>query len=523
MTRILNHRHASNNRSGMSFLLVLLSLAHTVITMVHAFGKGSKGLFVISDRHVLMSDTSVDVLLIVDLKLGGVVETLRLHDRQHDPSSRNVGKASLTDNDPNYQRVEREDHVFLNIVSLDSCYDCAYFYFHSYGGTGARLYKATMKATWKSMAEQGDFSPFAKLNFARDFKPLQDEQRLQLKNPRAIQVSKPSGKTYVADLDTGLWVIDHDRGDQVQSFLTLEQLNLHEADGLALSVDKKTLYVTSFDHVAVVDLISNEVQYRLEFHNAFEDESRLRLHALTVDDDGHHAYVFSHPFRGVHAMALYRFSLRPSNFRVHSSPPASVQYLAGNVSETHTKWVDGPGPQARFRSPHDLHFLGTDANKGLKRILASDVDNRGLRMIEIQPNSKNGEPSSSIAPTTETYSIEYDDGLWMDYYFHERNKGVTFYQPAAYAVTYDATNMNTTNSATTRQTHAEMEAMCQQSRDGGRLCRAKEIRQGYSKVWNLLSQNNYEATAKKIVVLDGHKLLFLFAATCWILPIPGGN
>ena len=542
--------------------LVLMMAAHQTINIVNATGKGSRGVFLISERYALISESSVDVFVVVDLKMGGVVETVRLHSPENDPQSIQDGKAPLSEISSSLIRAPFEaHHDYVNAVGVASCYECDYFYFNCFGGN--RLYKAQMKASWRSMVEQDDFSAFAAVDYTKDFIPLQ--QTDIIRTSRGIEVPKQGGRAYLADVNTGLWLLE----DGVEHFMSLSDMKLNEAAGLALSANEEQLYVASFDHVAIVDIATRQLLYRLDFStDAFDDEERPRFRALTADDDGQHAYLFSHPFRGLHAMAFYRFSLERSNENAPVSKPVFVENLAGNVSDYENKWIDGPGSEARFTRPHDLHFMGTDQETGIKRIIASDIDNRGLRIVEVNM-------SATPKPSTETFSIDYDDGLWWDVYLknnkmstdqdadenvHEGDdissdnddetsnddnisdddytesiedeengegiagvdqdseddytlintkKVITFFQP-------DDTALETTSSNSPLRTHHEMQQMCEASRSGGRLCHAKEIRKDYSQVWNLVSSKNAGGSSR----LAGEEQFMFWTGTschaCWL-------
>ena len=134
----------------------------------------------------------------------------------------------------------------------------------------------------------------------------------------------------------------------------------------------------------------------------------------------------------VSGWALYQVYVFTShnNQSNHQNQSSVCHRLAGNEQESHYQgnsknksssslWIDGPGNEARFSRPHGLVVLPTTNTKNRQShrldLIATDMDNRVLRRIQVDSTSKNRHDANK--PVVHVSTVDYDsEGLWQKLY-----------------------------------------------------------------------------------------------------------
>ena len=482
-----------------SWLLVLLSSSTTTMVYGKSGGKGPRGLQVLSSRYVLVCEANLDALLVVNVREGGVEGTIRLHSKEHDPTSKEEGKVAPFHADQHLiPHVNQEPWLNPNYVA--TCLDCDFLYVvgsHHINGNH-RLHHIKLPKTWSQMIHSHDFSSLAEV----DHKNITHLEAVEPLDgiPGKIIMTKDGKKAYFTDPVMGVWEID--QGTQSAStFMHRHQMGTKgPLEGCYLTPDEQFLVVTSYEGEMVRIQISDKkiVDADLLFFDMACVEHNQKFHSWAVSKDGKYGYAFFSSSEEVlehvnHGWALYRLSLSTEEvpsleaFVDHSEIKSTkwCQKIAGNEKDA-PGWIDGHGQDTRFTRPHSVAVLEENDDHSEIKLVATDVDNRAVRLIDIKKRAQ-------------VFTVEYNDGLWEDMYFGGKGEDDD-----------TKSEMFLLNSNLHNHNRHDMDKECKAVNAKARSCHAHEIRDKYEGFLSLLDEDQRQLLGNFKVWTETS------CSSCWI-------
>ncbi|KAL7561416.1 hypothetical protein ACA910_009276 [Epithemia clementina (nom. ined.)] len=508
-------------------------------TVVQAVGKGPRGLQVLSPDYVLVCEANLDALVVVDLSLGGMVGSIRLHDPKDDPTSLTQGQVPAVRVDDPQQSPQSQEadaaaassvnyEQWRNPNYLATCVECDFVYVVGAHGTDSanhHIHKIQLPQTWKDMMAARDFSSLAKVNPSKDIIPVSTttEAEPNLEAPQTIAMTQDGSVAYLVVPSSGIWKIEQptqqqgsseNQGNLLQAtqYMTLDDLEMEDTlEGSYLTPDDKYLVVTSHSTELVrIDLEAHQVVQKvlLSVDMGCVGEN-LDFETWVVTPDQNYGYVFFSNQDGEASdlnagWALYKMALTMGGAGISGPetedptaeaalPHSYCEQIAGNDLDA-PGWVDGSGLATRFSRPHSLQILEESEHK--VRLVATDMDNRAVRVIETVPSLDNaGKP---ITTSTNVYTVDYNEGLWRHYYFPETE--LERLEKRIFSTTEDhsmfflnVTDLPRSHHETiTKATHRDMETACQKQHPNARLCQVTEIRNQLDDIYTALQGQDLE-------------------------------
>lgn len=464
-------------------------LSVVVKAVKEELGLGPRGLHVLSERYVLVCEANVDAVLVVDLKLGGVVGKILLH------SSENNNNVTAW-MDPNF---------------LATCLDCSYLYVVGIQGVHDddshhlhRVHKVQLPSSWQEMVDTNDFSALSQIDPSNDITHVKVHHETD-GPPHTIVMAQDGSVAYMVHPDSGVWKIKPDSAQDASSststatpYMDLATLGtMGVLEGAFLTVNEEKLVVTSqAAELVVIDLAKDKViERRLLLVDTHCVGDNLDLESWVGSVEGSHAYAFysSRTYSedeeskdGVpRGWALYKMALSPSeslssgddndNDNDDRDDTKCVK-LAGDESDL-PGWRDGAPTESRFSRPTDIQILEETTDS--VRLIASDIDNRALRVIDWRSLVKGGK-EKTIATV---YSVDYNDDLWNQIHQPEPNEMKFVSRLEADGTTALAEDfadnsmfLLTVEEMPSTLSYQEMMQACQVVHTQARVCDAKEIR-----------------------------------------------
>ena len=333
--------------------LALLFGAMQMFTVSTAFslGEGPIGIWPASERHVLLADTSLPGLVLVDLKSGTTVERLAV------PDERPIGVSSCES--CNFILItgsKRENPGRRYAIWLLQLPDSTSNLLERQGKLG--LSDGTLK----------------KLQYVNTDGPLTDAR---------INLVSPDGKYgyFATSNDRAVYRIDF---SPTPTFSKLFEEHSVKPFGLNWGKDGNLLVTM---HKKRIWRMTAEGEL-LNTHNLAE--------AKCPGIDRHKANLrasLDHPLQEDSLLVLASI---PKSYDAliweldYGSKPVKCRVFTGSIGQD-SGWVDGIGSDADFSRPHYMVFR---PGKYPHHIIVSDIDNRALRIVD--------------AETADTFSIMYD-------------------------------------------------------------------------------------------------------------------
>jgi hypothetical protein len=399
----------------MRIILTLLAALYTTAT-ASIYGKGPLGIHPITDRYLVVADSSIDALLILDgHSAGSVVGHFVLHDRRQDPADADEhigsGKAMSGWVDP---------------LSLSTCLRCK----HVFVTSANAFYKIALDKPLAEMAAAHDFSSFTTKSTIAPYWPSNWGGAYKGDgNLRTVSVAEDGSSGYVSHAKAGVFSFDplNPVESDEKAVLAMPSsgtgIDGEEITGLHHTQSLKNLILTSAEYVHFVSIKaadgSNPVDkghvtaYRLplDYHcNYLYGGSDMTFTDTVIIND--YAFVIGHPtISGVHnGVAIYRLSWKPDEEQWHEC----VQVAGSGVESA--AWVDGDGKQARFSmTPHDIAVLPSlDSHT----IVVADADNRAIRYVDVTIPVESDDDDLSYK-NVRVASVPYNEDLWSVLYKKE--------------------------------------------------------------------------------------------------------
>lgn len=228
-------------------------MVHSMMHQEEEMGVGPRGLHVLSSCYVLVCESNVDAILVVDLEIGGVAGTIRLH-------SPNVS-------------------AWMAPTVLSTCTDCDFLYVVGIQGVFNDdkndedpnpihyIHKIHLPTTWQSMLDTNDFSALTQVDPSRDMNHVQMNQDERMDGPpRTITMTQNGSVAYLVHSDSGVWKIQHDSDLSSSTSTAIPYMDLATLGTLGdledafLTPDQERLIVTSqAAELVVIDLIKNQI------------------------------------------------------------------------------------------------------------------------------------------------------------------------------------------------------------------------------------------------------------------------
>ena len=319
----------------------------TVLTalgpLVLGSGKGPDGVWPIGPRYSLVADKNWDALLLVDFVEGGVAGRL------------------------DFLSMPR-------LVSVATCVTCPFIIAAANGDQwDRRLFRVVL-----SRPLANSTAPGATLSAGRiEVLPH------QLGNPRMMEMTRDGSTCYLSDHERGVvWRFD----PRAPAGSTMSVVaKVAKASGLWLTADGAEMLVTTEkDKPGVI---------RIELPGG-------RMHALNTKDcqAGNYRQAAYDPYAKGTVLIMVHPDDVGSVLLELSEASGHCAELVGNKKHG-SGWLDGVGKEAHFTRLH--HFALVPS---VGAILASDMDNRALRLVLLSPPQSRGQTRSVLYNEPPEYS-----------------------------------------------------------------------------------------------------------------------
>eukprot|EP00551_Chaetoceros_affinis_P012985 CAMPEP_0203675260 /NCGR_PEP_ID=MMETSP0090-20130426/19700_1 /ASSEMBLY_ACC=CAM_ASM_001088 /TAXON_ID=426623 /ORGANISM="Chaetoceros affinis, Strain CCMP159" /LENGTH=631 /DNA_ID=CAMNT_0050541405 /DNA_START=64 /DNA_END=1956 /DNA_ORIENTATION=+ len=391
-------------------ILLVAVLTSLCSIAIHATGQGTIGIHAINDRYVLVTDSNVLSLIVVDVLLGGVAGILTFP----------------TDFHKNETKKDNDIH-FIGVTSCDTCLyihvDKMHWQFPN--STEDHILEiGPLEKPLLEMAEDSNFTAFTSLSFKKDMKPVWPFPREYLDKEhtddmRMIRSHPSGGVGYLARQRIGVlrYYLDS-RGKMIQEGGDVFFRSKNSITGINFSSTYKQLVAVGKSIAYILDITDkkshNASDYTIK-SNLIEEISltdtcipgRYRNTVLWDDDpssqvmivDGHDG----NPMKGGVGIVLQKLT------RGNNGTWDNCEIVAGEKESV--GWRDGCGSTARFTRPHDMTLL---PNSG--RLIVTDIDNRSIGLVQQNPLHNNNMTCVS--------TISYNEGLYMNLFPASQEEGV---------------------------------------------------------------------------------------------------
>lgn len=379
---------------------LLLSLLPGLASAVT--GQGPRGLHPINDRYILVADSSIDAIVVVDAKSGGaVVGHLVLHDRYQDDNL----------------------DAWLGPVSLATCDECRNIFVTS----NQDLYVIPLDRPLAEMAEARDFSSLADAPVNEYWPDNWSEKYKGDGYLRMISIAHDGSSAYVAHAKGGIFSFDplnpSESSRRAKHVVHIGDAAIgDDINGLHHTRSLKNLIITRRKYVHILKLVDDEGENPLDFGEPVAYKLTLDYHCSKLYDGAEmkfvdtaiineYAFVLGQPVHSSEAehngVALYRLTWYDED----EAWKDCVQ-IAGSGLET-AGWVDGSGEEAKFSStPREIAVL---PSLDTHTIIVGDVDNRALRYIDVTVPVETHDQTDKVRVS----SVVYDEDLYNVLYKNE--------------------------------------------------------------------------------------------------------
>ena len=369
-------------------------------------GHGPRAIYPISDRFVVVVDSSVDAILVIDVKAGGaVVGHYVLHD------------VSVNDNTDKW----------VNPTSVASCEDCL----HIFITNPYMLFRVRLPETLSDMARKLDFSGLTQKSQIAPMWPDGWSSKFKSDgNLKMVSVAKDGTSGYVTHATAGVFSFNpltpSQEDPSAKHVIHIGQAGIQEYDinGIHHTDSGKNIILTSSEYAHIVKIkdtdgsnpLDNDIvtAYRLplDYHCDYLYGGTDMSFSDTVII-GSYAFVLGHPApeKGQHnGVAIYRLTWDDNDEAWHD-----CEQIAGSGLQD-PAWVDGSGKEARFSAtPHDIAVLPTDDSQS-HIIVIPDTGNRAVRLIDVSYPVETGDTEK-----VRVYSAAYDQHLFDVMYSSEES------------------------------------------------------------------------------------------------------
>ena len=397
-------------------LPIILGLPHLAATAIA--GHGPRGLHPITDRYVIVADSSIDAVLVVDGQSGGAV----------------VGHVKLHED-----AVDDDIDKWLHPLSVSTCEDCK----HIFVTSAYMLYAVALDIPLSEMAASHDFSSLQKAA-VRPFWPQKFITKwTQDGGIRSVSVAQDGSSAYFAHVTGGIFSFDPFNPSPANSDGAHHVIELDDADigagisGLHHTRTLRNLVVTRDRTVHIVKIKDEQgnnplnagypvaYELQLDYHcdYLYSDDDSVTMNFVDTVIINTYAFVMGHPTHSDMAMhngmAIYRLTWDEDDESWHSC----VQVAGDGLLDA--GWIDGIGRDSRFsNTARDMAVLPHDTAHVL---IVADVDNRALRYVDVTVPVEEAQDDddvvgkglevrvSTVAYNEDLYQVLYSkDEPWID-------------------------------------------------------------------------------------------------------------
>ncbi len=380
----------------MQLILFLTTVFYQLIT-TYATGQGVIGIHAINDRYVLVADSNILSLVVVDVLLGGVAGILTF-------------PTSLYNN-------ETKRGADIHFISVTSCDTCLYIHVDKMhwnfpNSTEEHVLEiGPLERPLLEMAKDSNFTAFNSLSFERDVQPVWPFPReyLNEKNSHDMRMlrSHPSGGVgFLARQQIGILRYQLDpRGKMIhykgevffRSKDKITGINFSSTYKRLVAAGKTKAYVFDIteENASINDTKREEISLTESCMNG-----RYRNSVLWDDDDPTSQIMIVDGHDGNGMKGGVGVVLQKLTRDIGNNDTWDCEIVAGDPNDK-VGWRDGcETSSVRFTRPHDMIILPESS-----KLVVTDIDNRAIRLVE--------PPSLTNKSVICVSSVSYDEGLYM--------------------------------------------------------------------------------------------------------------
>ena len=341
---LIKHIHTALHFSHTKFFYVFLTLLITITPVLsHAYGKGPIGIWAASERHVLLSDSSLPGIVLVDLHSGTATERLVL------------------DGNP---------------TCIASCPNCDFALITGKSGSAWRVHFR------KNITKLLNKSDFLDLKNAR-IEPLNFKYPNGSKNGkidgRICTVDNSGENAYIAAFkDNAVFHLDLSKKLSLNRLLKTRKrnpfgLSWDKNNNLLVTMHKKEVWRVNLQgqKLASYDVTKAKCpgteEYNPNLRTAIDDPNNTNsIIVLASNPKSYDAVIWRLKYNQL-------------------GKPTECEVVAGGVGKG-SGWLDSTtdGNDVKFSRPHYFTLLPDNNNS---RIVITDIDNRALRVINLHNGS----------------------------------------------------------------------------------------------------------------------------------------